>query len=225
VTVPVLTRQLKLGVYGKDVQAFRRAGLNLLNRKPPTAPLTVQRTFGVGMRQLVKDVQDDLGVSKTGVVGPLTMSFLRAADRAEGGTVIDAYAEQLFAQYAAEHPPKPAKPKLVEPKQGFRALQASLWPSFSVGRSEYGLSDLGVYNPSAANIAMGSDHAVYPAAAYDLGFTARNRAAAQAFFRWVIGQPTTKYAIFERSIWSRAYGLRRYTGIPHSDHVHVSGYR
>lgn len=216
---PVLTRVLKPGMYGKDVQGVRRACNLFVGREVPTAPIVVQRTFGLGMTELVKAAQDEAVIPKSGVAGPALMEALRRAD------AFDAYATQLLNQYAAEHPPKPPKPRLVEPKQGFRALQASLWPSFSVGRSEYGLSDLGVYNPSAANIAMGSDHAVYPAAAYDLGFTSRNRASAQAFFRWVITQPTTRYAIFERSIWSRAYGLRRYGGIPHETHVHVSGYR
>ena len=44
--------------------------------------------------------------------------------------------------------------------------------------------------------------------------------------RRAIAHPTTKYVIFNRTIWSRTHGFqpRRYTGKdPHTGHVHISG--
>lgn len=95
-----LTRTLKEGMRGKDVQAVRRACLKF-NGEPASSLTTAeQRTFGPGMTQLVKRAQDQAAMSKSGVVGPKLMGALRRAGS------FDLYGEQLLEQYAQEHPKK-----------------------------------------------------------------------------------------------------------------------
>lgn len=114
---------LRLGDYGKDVQAARISFLELLGRPAPTAPEKVQRTFGLGMRQLVKDAQDDLLVARSGVIGPATIRELNDADEADGGRLIPAKADALFAQAFVEFSrPDRKVPDLGPVQPGGRSL-------------------------------------------------------------------------------------------------------
>lgn len=94
----VLTRTLRLGDYGMDVQAVRRACAVFVGARLPTAPTAVQRTFGPGMLLLVKRAQDEAGLPRTGVVGPKLMDALLDA------TAFDAYGLSLLTRYAASRP-------------------------------------------------------------------------------------------------------------------------
>lgn len=94
---PTLTRVLKPGAYGKDVQGVRRACRKFTGQEPPSASLAVQRTFNASMTVLVKAAQDGAVLPKSGLVGPKLMAALRRAD------AFDAYATQLLDQYATEH--------------------------------------------------------------------------------------------------------------------------
>jgi hypothetical protein len=97
VATPTLTRVLKPGMYGKDVQGVRRACRKFTFQDPPTAPLSIQRKFNPSMTVLVKAAQDQAVLPKSGWVGPQLMEALRDAD------AFDAYAVQLLEQYADEH--------------------------------------------------------------------------------------------------------------------------
>lgn len=134
----------------------------------------------------------------------------------------DAYGRWRYRLY---QPPKPA-PVLIAPKQGFASLDKSLWEPFSRGR-KLGFSDLGTYNP-ASRLPSGrpSDHAVYPALAYDLGIspaTGYYNQKARAYFNDLMGEPEIEYIILSPKIWSRAKGLHAYNGGDHYNHIHVSG--
>jgi murein DD-endopeptidase MepM/ murein hydrolase activator NlpD len=105
--VPTLTRILKHGMQGKDVQGVRRGCCRFVGRPVPTAPVAYQRKFNDNMLELVKASQDQAVIPKTGVVGPELMAALRRAD------AFDLYAKQLLAQYAAEHADQ--DPPMVSP--------------------------------------------------------------------------------------------------------------
>lgn len=224
----VLTRTLRVGSVGKDVEAVKRAVYRFLHQGGPwdsfvrSAP-AVRRTFGPFFRISVKSAQARLGLPQTGVVGPDTFRALRAA------RAFDLRADSLLDQYAAAR--KPAAPRLVKPRQGFESLDRSLWEAYSAGR-RMGLADLGTYNPQSRLPGGGpSDHAVYPALAFDLGFapaTGYAHPTARAFFRQMMLRPEVGYVILGDRIWSReraSEGIRPYTSGGHESHVHVSGVR
>lgn len=134
----------------------------------------------------------------------------------------DAYGRWRYRLY---RPPAP-KPKLIAPLQGWASLDQRLWDHFSQGRL-LGFSDLGTYNP-ASRLPSGapSDHAVFPARAYDLGISPAIGYAnpkARAYFNSLIGDPDIEYVILGDKIWSRARGLHAYTSGGHQNHIHVSG--
>jgi len=200
---------------GKDVRAVRRACLKFRGEPASKLPTSGQEAFGLGMRALVKRAQDEAVIDQSGVVGPFLMAALARAQ------AFDAYGLKLLDDYAAS-----IKPKLVEPVQGFKSLHRSLWPLYSVGRS-LGLSDLGTYNP-ASRLPSGapSDHAVYPAYAFDLGVDPDVGYADQEgrkLFDLARADAAVEYVILGDKIWSQARGLHGYTGGSHDNHVHVSG--
>jgi hypothetical protein len=90
-----------------------------------------------------------------------------------------------------------------------------------------GLRDVGTYNPSS-RLPSGalSDHAVYPAYAFDLGFAADTRQAARDYADMVVRDANVEYVILESRIWTRQSGSwRQYSHGGHETHVHVSGIR
>lgn len=198
------------------MQAVRRACRRLLAEGPPKIPTIAQRTFGPGMLALVKRTQASLDIPQTGVVGPETFRALR-----ETGS-IDRYGDYLLAEYAKQHP------VIVEPAQGYRSLHKSLWPIYSTGR-EMGLSDLGTYNPNS-KLPSGapSDHAVWPAYAFDLGVepdTGWSNAVGREFFMAATKDRNVEYVILGDRIWLRGIGVRAFHGGGHLNHCHVSGLR
>lgn len=220
----MLTRTLKLGCVGLDVEGWARGAhrylatgqLGAFSEQKPI----VRRTFGIGKRTLAKKCAAKAGLPQYGVVGPALYSAMKRAG------AFDAEARMLFAEYQASL--EPVKPPNVEPAQGFSSLHHSLWALYSEGR-RLGLTDLGTYNPaSVLPSGSKSDHAVYPAMAFDLGFTPHigyEHPTARRFFDLCVGRPEVEYAILGDRIWSRAQGLRRYSAGNHANHVHVSGNR
>ena len=216
----LLTRVLKTGVTpGKDVEGFTRGMLRYLNDGKnwlafyASLPV-VRRRWGPAKVELAKRCAAKAGLPQYGVGGPALETALRDAH------AFDLIANRLMVEYANS-----LKPKLVEPKQGFQSLDRSLWQAYTLGRNA-GLTDLGTYNP-ASTLPSGrpSDHSVYPAVAFDLGFTSDTSAIAYAFFRSMIGRPEVEYVIYKNLIWSESKGVRSYTAGGHETHVHVSGHR
>lgn len=226
--MPVLTRTLKMlpsPSVGADVEAWARGAhryladgqLDAFEKQKPI----IRRTFGTGKRTLAKQCAKKAGLEQYGVVGPALDAAMRKAG------AYDAYADLLFAEYAHDLEPKPV---LIEPRQGFQSLDKSLWPTYSIGRSRYGLTDLGTYNP-ASKLPSGapSDHAVYPACAFDLGIEPDigwNNLKARAFAVEIVGRPEINYVILGDRIWTtRRKFWGAYFNGGHMNHVHVSGYR
>lgn len=220
----LLTRTLRVGSAGDDVRAAKRTVARYLggNRLKTlvSRPLAVQRRFGPFFAVDVVRARRKAGFDSRPVFGPTFLAYL--ADKGAP----DALAVHLFNQYRdAQTPPKP---RYVEPKQGFGSLDQSLWELFSAGR-HMGLTDLGTFNP-ASRLPSGrpSDHAVYPARAFDLGFspaTGNKHPVASEFFKLCVGRPEVQYVILGSRIWSHQSGIYSYTGGGHEGHVHVSGRR
>ena len=108
--------------------------------------------------------------------------------------------------------------------------QASLAPSlhglFGYALSQ-GFTNLGSHNPDSRLPGGGvSDHAKWPAEAFDIGGFSGGwgNAKARRMFQWLIKQPGVKYVILGDKIWSRGRGLHAYTAGGHDTHIHVSGY-
>lgn len=217
-----LTRILKSGCVGKDVEGFTRAMLRYLDddhgwRAFAAATPIVKRTWGPGKTKLAKRCATSAGLPAYGVGGPALETALRDAG------AFDAKANQLLDEYAES-----VKPKLVEPTQGFESLHQSLWQAYTIGRN-MGLDDLGTFNPdSRLPSGKPSDHAVYPAYAFDLGFDpdiGQAHPAAHAFYEKMKGRPEVEYVILGNRIYVRGQGERPYTAGGHFNHVHVSGNR
>jgi hypothetical protein len=216
----MLTRTLKLGMVGADVEAHKRAAARALGNGRLTTLMSqtplVRRTFGPFFQTTVKRIQALEGIPQSGVIGPATHDVL--LDH------MDEKAMALLAEYEAS-----VKPKLVEPRQGFASLHESLWEPYSIGR-RLGLTDLGTHNP-ASRLPSGapSDHAVYPAFAFDLGVDPDNgwrNDTGRRFAEQMAGYPGIEYVILGDQIWtSDGRGWHIYTGGGHLNHVHVSGIR
>ena len=215
-------RTLHLGSRGYDVEAAKRATYRLLANEAKwqgyLAQTKLTRTwFGGFFRRDLILLQRRLTAGSEGVFDRET---LRAVEDAGG---FDGTARALWLlQY------QPPTPVLVEPKQGFRSLDSTLWEAYSVGR-RLGLSDLGTYNP-ASRLPSGtpSDHAVFPAFAFDLGVSPQNgfdNPTGRRFFELMEGRPGIHYVILGDLIWSTEKGRHAYTAGGHENHCHVSGVR
>lgn len=219
-TRPPLPRTVKMGSVGVDVEAhaaamhrFTHSGQLAAFRRQPTR---VRQTFGVGKRTLAKKSAVEAGLPQFGVVGPALYAAMWEAE------AYDVTARRQLAEYRESQ-----KPKLVEPDQGFESLHESLHEAYSIGR-RMGLTDLGTFNP-ASRLPSGarSDHAVFPAMAYDLGIdpdTGWNNIKARTYVQRIAGRPEIEYVILGSKIWtSRGWGA--YYAGGHYNHVHVSGHR
>jgi len=225
-----LTRTLAVGSFGKDVDGVKRSVYRGLDKGDGGTrlkthmgkSLRVRRTFGLFFRSDVNRLKAQDEWDPNGKVGPPFWVYM------EKRRYPDALAHDLVDQYADEHKPPPPAPKYVEPRQGFSSLDPRLWDEFTTGRN-MGLSDLGTYR-RASNLPSGapSDHSVYPAVAFDLGFSPQSGYAhttARKFFHLMAGAEGIHYVILGNQIWSRERGLHAYTSGNHEGHVHVSGNR
>lgn len=219
----LLTRVLKTGCVGKDVEGATRAMLRYLDDdagwKAFVAALPiVRRTWGPGKTRLAKRCAAKAGLPQYGVMGPGLERALRDAG------AFDLKANQLLDQYADS-----VQPKLVAPLQGFDSLTRSLWQAYTLGRNA-GLTDLGTHNPASTLPGGGpSDHSVYPAYAFDLGFSPQTGWAnlqARAVALKLAGRPEVEYVILGDRIWTDdGRGWHAYTAGNHANHIHCSGHR
>ena len=183
----------------------------------PKPPEGFNDVYNAKTASAIKTLQMWYELKPTGNMGQFTFDVLW--DHA------DDYSKWVYARWSAPVP----KPKLVEPDQGWSSLDKSLWEPFSICRLG-GLSDLGTYNP-ASKLPSGapSDHAVYPAFAFDCGIdpdTGWNNLKARALAVRVVAFPAVEYVILGNRIWSdwrKAWGAY-YSG-GHMNHMHVSGQR
>jgi hypothetical protein len=191
----------------------------------PKPPGGFDDVYNLKTEEAVSVLQRLAGIKPaTGYMGQATLDLLWEH--------ADAYSRWVYRTWKAPPPPvTPAPETLIEPVQGFPSLHRSLHEAYSVGR-RMGLSDLGTHNP-ASTLPSGapSDHAVFPALAFDLGIepdTGWENATARGFFMSMMGRAEVEYVILGDRIWSRprsSEGIRRYTGGGHENHVHVSGNR
>lgn len=137
-----------------------------------------------------------------------------------------------MARYKGKLGPRPK----VEPASGGRvnashtsdgpdSLAQPLWGLFNYALSQ-GFTNLGTHNASSRLPGGGiSDHAVWPAKAFDIGGFSGGygNAKARRMFNWLISQPGVEYVILGDKIWSRSRGLHAYTSGGHDTHIHVSG--
>lgn len=100
---PHLTRLLLLKVplmTGKDVHALRRAGIRYMGddalwKAYKVMPEWSRRTFGTGMRQLVRRIEGKAGIALDGKAGPGVDRVLRKSG------AYDAVCDRLLSEYAA----------------------------------------------------------------------------------------------------------------------------
>ena len=167
----------------------------------------------------VKVLQRLNDLEATGHVGQKTLDVIWA--------YLDAYRRWKYRAFIVPKP-VPPPPVLVQPTQGWASLHPSLHELFSIGRN-MGMSDLGTFNATSRLPSGGpSDHAVWPAMAFDLGVdpdTGFDNAVGRAFFWIAVSNPAVEYVILGDKIYSRARGFHGYTGGGHSNHLHCSGLR
>lgn len=207
-------------MYGKDVHAVRRAGIRYLQddslwKAYKVMPEWSRRTFGTGMKQLVRRIEAKAGMAVDGKAGPGVDRILRKSG------AYDSVCDELLREYADEHPPPP----VVLP---VASLHYSLWAAYSEALSTTGLFSLGTYNPkSTLPSGAPSDHAVYPAYAFDIGFdpdAGWANPVARSYAEKTVKRLEVEYLILGDRIHIDG-GWKTYTGGGHFDHIHVSGRR
>ena len=136
-----------------------------------------------------------------------------------------------MARYKGKLGPRPK----AEPATGGRvnashtsdgpdSLAQPLWGLFNYALGQ-GFTNLGTHNPASRLPGGGiSDHAVWPARAFDIGGFSGGygNAKARRMFDWLRKQPGVEYVILGDKIWSRSRGLHAYTAGGHDTHIHVS---
>jgi hypothetical protein len=216
------TRVISLGDFGSDCEGVGRAliregsaGVTLSAFNDQTTER--RRTWNAQKRDWLKKYERKLGepFSVDGVYGRGVHETLEPH--------FDAMAAKMMADW------RPPPPPLIEPKQGFDSLHESLWRIYSTGRSME-LFDLGTWNPrSTLPSGAKSDHAVYPAFAFDLGFDPDigwEHDIARAFFHICLKTSSVEYVILGNRIGYRRTGtIGSYGSGDHYNHIHVSGNR
>jgi len=158
--------------------------------------------FGPWFRTLVKQFQTAHRIPATGVIGPATWKALEPH--------IAAVSKPVVPPVASLHP--------------------SLWDAYAEALRTPGLFSLGTYNP-ASTLPSGrpSDHSVYPAYAFDIGFdpdTGWANPVARWYAQKTILRPEVEYVILGDRINTKdGRGWRTYTAGGHMNHIHVSGIR
>ena len=201
---------------GKDVELVKNGIGRYEDNILPKPKAGYSQNFGPPMEEAVRQIQRMEKLERTGIINQATFDVIWGC--------MDAYRR---LQYRRFEPPKP-KLELIQPKQGWNSLDRSLWLLYSQGR-HMGLTDLGTYNP-ASRLPSGapSDHAVYPAMAFDLGITPDNgfnNDIGRCYFYSAMHDANCEYVIIGTKIWSRERGLHEYTAGGHMNHVHTSGNR
>jgi peptidoglycan hydrolase-like protein with peptidoglycan-binding domain len=214
---------------GRDVRDFVKRTLYRLppqlpvgDRFFPKPPGGFDDVYNEKTQRAVEVFQRFVHVRPTGHFGQATLD--------EMWPYADAYSRWVYRMFIPPKP-KPDPVELIAPMQGWGSLRTSLHEAFSLGR-HMGLSDLGTFNPSST-LPSGapSDHAVWPAAAFDLGVepdTGYQNPIGRSFFHLMMQRLEVEYVILGDRIWSRpraSEGVRPYFGGGHQNHVHVSGNR
>lgn len=216
------TRVLGEGAQGSDCEGVARAliregsaGVTLTAFNEQTT--TRRRTWNAQKMDWLRKYERKLGepFSVDGIYGRAVHEKLEPH--------FDARAAEMMAEW------KPPPPPLVEPIQGFDSLHQSLWSIYSLGRNMH-LFDLGTWNPnSTLPSGAKSDHAVYPAYAFDLGFDPDigwKHDVARSFFYACLHRLEVEYVILGDRIGFRRTGtVQTYGSGGHWNHVHVSGNR
>jgi len=210
---------------GKDVWVFQRAAKKVPGIKFDRDPT---RIFDGIFENIIQKIQTNEGIQASGAIGQKTADYL--------WLFVDAYGRATYKLWEAPKPiPKPPPVlDLIRPYQGWDSLHASLYEEYSMG-IHVGFKDgpgyaSGTYNksstlPSGAR----SDHAYYPAYAFDLDIiqhTGWSNLTARSYFYTQIGRIGISYVILGNRIWSASRaseGVRYYYGGGHDNHVHVSG--
>ena len=140
----------------------------------------------------------------------------------EGEYALDGPAVNLIRdEYVALHPPPPAVIPVA-------SLHYSLWDAYGEAIRTPGLFSLGTYNPdSRLPSGLPSDHAVYPAYAFDIGFDP-DLGWAHPVARPYAERTAKRYEVEYVILGNRIHidGVwRAYSGGGHGNHVHVSGRR
>lgn len=213
--------------HGRDVRDFVKRTLYRLPAQLPVGDMFFPRPPGGFDRVYNRKTEEAVEVVRRfDERRPFTGPF-RQDDLDAFWDYADAYSRWVYRLWSAPNP-KPPTPTLIAPIQGLASLDKKLWTDFSTGR-HMGLTDLGTFNPSST-LPSGapSDHAVWPACAFDLGVspdTGYANPTGRKFFDLMSGRPEVHYVILGDKIWSREMGLHSYSGGGHMNHVHTSGYR
>ena len=199
-TLPVL----KPGSRGPAVKAAKM-GVHAWNAKAGNTTAL----YGPFFRPLVKAFQAAHKLTADGVIGPSTWKALFPHLNAEARKLLE---------------PKPVPPPPVA------SLHPSLWAAYHDALTTPGLFSLGTYNPdSRLPSGKRSDHAVWPAMAFDIGFdpdTGWAHPKARAYAEKTIKRAEVEYVILGNRINTKdERGWRPYTSGGHLNHVHVSGRR
>lgn len=209
---------------GRDVRDFVKRSLQKVETNFfPKPPGGFDDVYNAKVVEAMKILQRANHIQPTGNMGAETFDLLWRE-------YADAYAKWVYKTWNAPRP-KPIPPDPIEPIQGWNSLHSSLHDLFSLGRG-LKLSDLGTFNPSST-LPSGSpsDHALWPALAFDLGVepdTGWANDVGRSFFYTCKSSAACGYVILGDRIWSRARaaeGIRHYSGGGHHNHVHVSGNR
>ena len=124
-------------------------------------------------------------------------------------------------EYEDLHPPPPVAPPVA-------SLHPSLWAAYAEALATPGLFSLGTYNPdSRLPSGLPSDHAVYPAYAFDIGFDPDigwQHPVARPYAEKTARRYEVEYVILGDRIHIDGV-WRTYRSGGHFNHVHVSGRR
>ncbi len=213
------TRVLSEGDSGVDVEAVGRAmcaaGVLLPISVFQALPKALRQRYGSRKVDACRKLEQRFGLKRDGIYGKSVHEKL--------AKFFDGRAESLMLAY------EPPPPPLIAPRQGSSSLHSSLHQAFSLCRN-MGLSDLGTYNPASRLPSGGlSDHAVYPARAFDCGIwpqTGMDNPTGRSAFYAMVGRPEVEYAILGDRIWtSDGRGVHAYGSGGHENHLHTSGHR
>lgn len=216
------------GPYGLAASGLKAKGptAEALKRAMSRLGLMDWGTFDDHYNQKLEDALDKWDPGKNGYAKGRWTKIRSARVPAglphEGEYALDGPAVNMIRdEYVALHPPPPAVPPVA-------SLHPSLWAAYADALTTPGLFSLGTYNPdSRLPSGLPSDHAVYPAYAFDIGFdpdTGWNHPVARPYAERTARRFEVEYVILGNRIHIDGV-WRAYTSGGHYNHVHVSGRR